>query len=284
MKNVESILSVLASYGIDEVDFLDASLLTIINDRLLKDFSCRTCILFTIPYNTKENNPTLISKYASPRDYHYFCNELFEKVLPELEDIFPNHQFLGFADHSPFNEREAASMSRLGFIGDNGLFISRKYGSYIFLGEIATTLDFSLFADYSDQSNFANECAHCGRCSVECPTGVIESGDYSQCLSFISQKKVKTKEEFDLIYKYGTAWGCDICQICCVHNEKAQHSKIPFFSKELLNEVDSETIVEMPDEEFRKRAFAWRGKKVIVDNLNFFESHNKNVKNKDIDS
>ena len=271
MQNISlTIKQILNRWQINEIAFLDCTKLFVINEKYLKNYDFKTCILFIIPYRTTENNPKWISKYAAPLDYHYFCKEMFECVEAELKQHFPDTVFKGFIDNSPINERAAAAMSGLGFIGDNKLFISHRYGSYVFIGEILTDLPFEFFSDFVTKSQ-PTECNHCGACESVCPTNVIKTGEYQSCLSFISQKKHKTIKELELLYKHKTAWGCDICQNCCPHNRVAEKSEIPFFSRELVNEPSSSLFEAMNDEVFLKRAFSWRGKNTILENIKYFE-------------
>lgn len=273
MQKIKTTISqVLSKWNINEIAFLDCADLPIINQRHMHNFEFRTCILFIIPYRTAENNPKWISKYAAPLDYHYFCKEMFNSVIAELKQHFPDAVFKGFADNSPINERAAAAKSNLGFIGDNKLFFSHRYGSYIFIGEILTDLQFEHFFDTGIKNDLPKECIHCGECERKCPTNVIKTSDYQQCLSFINQKKHKTIDELNLLHKHKTAWGCDICQDCCPHNKTAEKSEIPFFSKELINEPSSTLVEAMSDDDFSKRAFSWRGKETILENLLFFEN------------
>ena len=269
MNPVATIGQVLNKNGIDEYAFLKTSDLKVINERLLNNIDFKTCILFIIPYNTSGNNPTFISKYAVPKDYHLFCSTLFENIIPELEKQFPDEKFKGFADSSPYDERDAIAKSKIGFIGDNGLVINDRYGSYVFIAEIVTTL-YILFRE-ADFMKRSTECAHCGKCSACCPTGALVLHDYTKCLSFISQKKQKTDDEYELLYKHGTAWGCDLCQTCCVHNKNAEYSSIPFFSEDLINAPSSSELRSMSEEQFKQRAFSWRGRSVLIKTLEFFE-------------
>ncbi|MDD2269721.1 MAG: 4Fe-4S double cluster binding domain-containing protein [Eubacteriales bacterium] len=276
MKVTDTIEKILKDNGIEEFAFVKTSELKIINQRLLNNVDYQTCILFIIPYNTRDNKPTFISKYSVPRDYHLFSSQLFNAVIPKLEEKFPNEIFKGFADASPYNERDAIAKSGIGFIGDNGLVINERYGSFVFIAEIVTTIVLPV----EEEDKRRTECAHCGKCFDSCPTGALPLRDYTKCLSYISQKKQKTEDDYELIYKHGTAWGCDLCQTCCVHNEKAEYSQIPFFNEKLINTPTASQIEEMSDEEFSERAYSWRGRGVITKNLEFFEAKRIESKNR----
>ena len=67
-----------------------------------------------------------------------------------------------------------------------------------------------------------------------------------------------------------SVWGCDICQDVCPHNSNTEYSPIPFFNNNIINHLTSDLINNMTEEEFIKRAFAWRGRKIILENLSYF--------------
>ncbi|HBL84086.1 MAG: hypothetical protein A2Y17_12540 [Clostridiales bacterium GWF2_38_85] len=275
MNNKEIIKKIFGLQKLYEVDFLNIAELEILKPHLLNNADYKTCILFIVPYNTPENNPVYISKYAVSRDYHLYFNNLYNNIIPELEVCFPGEVFKGFADVSPFNERLALSKSNLGFYGDNGLIINKKYGSYIFIGEIISTLDLHLSKDSKNNESKYQKCLHCGKCKAACPVGVVESRDYTKCLSYISQKKNKTEEENQLLIDNNILWGCDICQNCCTYNQNSEYSDIPFFKMNIINKLTSEIVENMSDDEFKERAFAWKDRKTILDNLKFFEEADK---------
>lgn len=223
-------------------------------------------IIFTIPYltTTKEKN---ISSYAIPRDYHLFCKELFDSIIPKLKEKFPNNNFGGFADNSPIDEVHAAALAGLGIIGDNQLLITREHSSYVFIGEIITDAQIPASDEYKLQ-----HCEGCGRCTSACP-----KKECCECLSSITQKKGELSEcEINAIKKHGSAWGCDICSEICPHTKKAIESgtiytDIPFFTKGLTPILSKEKIENMSDEEFSARAYSWRKKETVLRNLDILE-------------
>ena len=69
-----------------------------------------------------------------------FFSSLFGEILPILRKSFPEYKFEGFTDHSPIDEINAAALAGFGMIGANGLLITEKYSSFVFVGEIVLRL------------------------------------------------------------------------------------------------------------------------------------------------
>ena len=229
-------------------------------DRVLPE--ARTAVLMLIPYRREEKGEKRnLSLYAVPKDYHLYCRDLTSRLCKALSERFPGHDFVGFSDHSPIDERDAAVRCGLGVRGDNGLLISERYGSYVFIGELFTDLPFEGVFTPSP----AGECLHCGACRRVCPAE-------ETCLSAVTQKKGElTEAEEALLLKSGTAWGCDLCQTVCPFNRDKEETPIPFFREDRIPFLTAEDAERMTEEEFGKRAYAWRGRKTILRNLRLLE-------------
>ena len=217
--------------------------------------------IFLVPYRYTQEEGN-VSCYAVPRDYHFYIKELEARLKKELEKCEMTENFALFADNSPFDERKLACDMHLGFVGENRLLINEKYGSYVFVAELVTEkkLDISSVA-LSERS----ECLSCGRCKKACPGGCL--GGEGVCVSEITQKKTLSPQETELLKKHSLVWGCDECQKVCPHNKNAQKTPVKFFAESLLPVVSEEKIVGMSESEFSQRAYAWRGKDVILRNL-----------------
>ncbi len=225
-------------------------------------------IIFAVPYLVK-NQEKNISAYAFFHDYHLYFKNLFDSIIPKIKEKNPDYSFVGFSDDSPIDERLAAASGGLGILGLNGLLITEKYSSYVFLGEIIT--DMPLDTKELD----IKKCEGCGNCIRSCP-----KNECGICLSELTQKKgVLTEFENLIIQKHGSAWGCDICQEVCPHTVKAQkaetiYTNIAFFTEKIISKLSSSDIDSMSDEEFSMRAYSWRKRDTIRRNLLLLESKN----------
>jgi len=237
-------------------------------------------ILFAIPYHTPscEQPDRNISRYAVSRDYHLFVKQLSDLLLPQLHEAFPGTRFAMFCDHSPIDERQAAARIGIGCIGQNGLLITELYSSYVFLGEIITDAP-------CEEKGLASSpsCQNCGACLSVCP---LRRGETDQCLSALTQKKGNlTENECQAIRESGSVWGCDLCQEVCPHTAEAKrrgtlHSPIPFFYDTPIPHLTYQAIEAISDAEFSARAYAWRGKDVILRNLAVRERKHEDTEKK----
>lgn len=203
-----------------------------------------------------------ISRYAVVPDYNDFLRDMLVDAANKLAEVYPDEQFAAFCGNSPLPEVAISVEAGLGTRGRNGLLLTEKYGSWVFIGEIVTTLRLP------SATTRLNLCSGCDLCIRACPTGALsENGfDDTLCLSAITQqKKPLTKEQEDMIRETGCAWGCDICQKACPRNKGAQKTEIDLF----LNGV--KTRAEHGDN-LEGRAYGWRGAKVIERNLDILDS------------
>lgn len=208
--------------------------------------NAKTVITFLFPYKTVASAPENISRYAAVPDYHTVCGKILDRAAKKLCETFPEYKFECFLDNSPIPEVFAASVSGLGLVGDNGLLISRYYGSFVFIGEIVTDLELPCYSEYM-------ECHHCGACKTACPVGQKKEN----CISAITQKKGElSPEETALVKRGGSAWGCDLCAEACPFNKYARNTYIEDFT---LGYRERYT----PGERTENRPYMWRGENPI---------------------
>lgn len=234
--------------------------------RVIKEYllpkDAKSAIVWLLPYNVgrREGN---ISLYARTLDYHLISSEISNRIIDNLKKLYPENSFYCFADHSPIAEVAAAASLGLGVIGENHLLINERYGSFVFVSTIFSDIE----ADF-DELHEPEKCPSCGACLTACPTGALKGADMGACLSGINQKKgALTDDETLLIKQSNMAWGCDVCQLACPLNKKAEATPLKLFYEDRIEFATSELIESMTDEEFKRRAFSFRGKDPILRNL-----------------
>lgn len=229
----------------------------------------QTVIVACFPYLLGKENyiNSNISKYAAVPDYHAVVMAKLSRACEMLAELYPDESFSAFADNSPVPEVRAACAAGLGVRGMNSLLITEKYGSYVFIGEIVTTLKIAC------KSVKEKSCLRCGKCIEACPSGAIGGAgfDKSKCLSEITQKKGElTEPEKKLMLECGCVWGCDICQDVCPMNRGAAVTQIEEFLSSPVSRISSGC-------ELKGRAYEWRGRRVIERNIALFEGRKENT-------
>ncbi|MBE6820171.1 MAG: epoxyqueuosine reductase [Ruminococcaceae bacterium] len=219
----------------------------------------QSVIVACFPYLLeKENYENInISKYAVVTDYHTVAINRLNGAAEKLKKLYPDEEFVTFADNSPVPEVSAACAAGLGSKGLHTLLITEKYGSYVFIGEIVTSLGIEC-DDVPDKN-----CIGCKRCIERCPSGALTGNGFDRalCLSEITQKKgILTEEEAKLMKECGCVWGCDICQDICPMNKNAATTPIEEFIFSPIPFVDEGCTLE-------NRAYEWRGRKTIERNI-----------------
>lgn len=205
--------------------------------------------------------PRNVAAYAVADDYHLVAGELFLPVLERMRQAFPGARFAFFTDNSPIREVFAAYRAGLGFIGKNGQLIRPGTGSRHFICEIVTDLELTPARPLSQS------CGSCDACVAACPGGAILPGgriETVRCRSHITQKKGELAPwERESLRQGGLAWGCDICTDACPYNRHPVKTGIARFYKETTGILSEENCREMVS----RKAFGWRGEKVLRRNL-----------------
>ena len=160
----------------------------------------------------------VISKYAYGKDYHLVVKEKLEDLLIFIQSDISPCRGRAFVDSAPVLERQWARASGLGWIGKNSLLISKKYGSYVFIGELIVDLKLGY-----DPSFTGDYCGICKRCINACPTGAIVATGTIDARKCISYHTIENKGEVPASIReklHNQIFGCDICQDACPWNRK----------------------------------------------------------------
>ncbi len=191
-------------------------------------------ILNYYPTEVKKGNKNLqISKYACGRDYHEVIKRKLKKLLEIIREFDETVTGRFFVDSAPVLERAWAARSGLGWIGKNSNLISRKYGSFVFIGELIIDLDLVYDNPAKDY------CANCTKCIDACPTNAIIADRVIDARRCISYHTIENKGEIDNKLKgkmRNWIFGCDICQDVCPWNIEINPAGEPDFisRKEML--------------------------------------------------
>ena len=158
-----------------------------------------------------------ISRYAWGEDYHKVILEKLELFSDWLTTTYPGCSALAYVDTGPLLEKALAAKAGIGWQGKHTNIISQEHGSWMFLGEIVTTLDLVPDEPATD---------HCGSCTLcidACPTDAIVEPylvDSGKCISYLT---IEHRGELpDNAPRDFAQWiyGCDICQDVCPWNQK----------------------------------------------------------------
>src|SRR5262249_17055555 len=162
-----------------------------------------------------------------------------------------------YVDTGPVLERVYAKYAGIGWQGKNTCLINQQLGSWIFLGVIVTSLDYSAFVADQQLEVAPDRCGSCTRCIDACPTEAIVAPrqlDASRCIAYFTIEKRGSIPE-EMREKIGRhVFGCDICQDVCPWNRKAPVTANPNFQpNESLVNPDLAQLARMSREEFRER-------------------------------
>lgn len=243
-----------------------------------KDTSDYKTVLTTIvPYWFEPKQAHNISIYSILPDYHIVVGEMLKSICEKLKAVFPDNIFEPHVDVSPVNEKKAAVLGGLGFIGKNTLLINEKYGSFLFIGDICTDAEINLNSSISK-----NSCKGCDLCREACPGKALDEGFCSEkCISFLTQKKgILTEEEKNILQRSDSVWGCDICALACPHNRNLQISEYALkYEDKMIYNIDKELLDSLSNGKFKRkfsdRAFVWRGISVLRRNLEILNARNE---------
>lgn len=246
------------SEGITEYNEISAESLHIVQPHLMPE-KIKSAIIWLIPYYTGPHPDRNISLYAVSKDYHLYSKALGMRLSELAKATFPEKEFYCFCDSSPINEVAAAITAGLGVLGKNRLLINKTFGSYVFIGSMLSTME-----PHQPKNEPLRSCAKCGLCIKNCS---FLAGKQDTCQSELNQRKNLTDTELGLVRSEKIRWGCDKCQETCPMNQDVSLTPIDFFYQDNIDYVTPEMIEGMSKEEFKQRAFSWRGKKTILRNL-----------------
>ncbi len=164
-----------------------------------------------------ENSPK-IAKYARGRDYHKVLKKKLHQLIDFIQKESGAIHARAFVDSAPVMDKAWAVRSGIGWMGKNGNVLTRKYGSWILLGEIILDVEFEYDGLTTDH------CGSCTRCLDACPTeAIIQPSviDATKCISYLTIELEETIPKTFRNSMEGWVFGCDICQDVCPWNRKS---------------------------------------------------------------
>ncbi|WP_084384799.1 tRNA epoxyqueuosine(34) reductase QueG [Novosphingobium naphthalenivorans] len=197
-----------------------------------------------------------ISVYAQGADYH----DAVKKALKHLARWIvaeADKRGIGpadvkvFTDTAPVMEKPLAAAAGLGWQGKHTNMVSREHGSWLFLGEIYTTLELPLSAPARDR------CGSCHACQDACPTSAFPAPyrlDARRCVSYLTIEHKGPVPE-DLREALGNRiYGCDDCLAVCPWNKFAgtAHTMKAFLPRAELTAPRLAELLALDDAGFRK--------------------------------
>lgn len=165
---------------------------------------------------TRRRSAGNISVYARGRDYH----DVVKGKLKELAQFIAARR-VGvkvFVDTAPVMEKPLAQAAGLGWQGKHTNLVSRRHGSWLFLGEIFTTLALPPDAPHADH------CGSCAACMAACPTDAFPAPyqlDARRCISYLTIEHAGPIPEEFRVAMGNRIYGCDDCLAVCPWNKFA---------------------------------------------------------------
>jgi epoxyqueuosine reductase len=159
-----------------------------------------------------------ISVYAQGSDYHDIIKARL-KALARWLTAQAGGNVKVFVDTAAVMEKPLAEQAGLGWQGKHTNLVSRRYGSWLFLGAVFTTLD--LPPDEPEPDH----CGSCRACLDVCPTAAFPEPyrlDARRCISYLTIEH-KGPIPRDLRPLMGNRiYGCDDCLAVCPWNKYAR--------------------------------------------------------------
>jgi epoxyqueuosine reductase len=203
------------------------------------------------PYSySNEETKGKVSRYAWGKDYHSIIWAMLDELEEELKKVDPQFECISYVDTGPVMDKAWAVRAGIGWLGKHTNVINREIGSWFFIANIITNIEF----EYSEP--IPDFCGSCTACLDACPTKAIVQEyvvDANKCISYLT---IENKNEISDKFKGkfdDWLFGCDICQDVCPWNQKFPvDTMIKDFHPE-NKELNLTDILEMTEEKFKEK-------------------------------
>jgi epoxyqueuosine reductase len=188
-----------------------------------------------------------VSVYARNRDYHDLVKGMLKHLAQFVAATGPAVKV--FVDTAPVMEKPLAAAAGLGWQGKHTNLVSRAHGSWLFLGEIYTTLELPPDPPHADR------CGSCSRCLAACPTAAFPAPyrlDATRCISYLT---IEHRGPIPVALRPAMGnriYGCDDCLAVCPWNRFARtthHAKLQ--AREDLTAPRLDKLAALDDAGFR---------------------------------
>jgi len=159
-----------------------------------------------------------ISVYARNRDYHDVVKGMLKHLAQFVVSRFgPSAKV--FVDTAPVMEKPLAERAGIGWQGKHTNLVSRAHGSWLFLGEVYTTLEIEPDEPHADR------CGTCSRCLDICPTNAFPAPyrlNATRCISYLTIEHHGPIPHELRPLMGNRIYGCDDCLAVCPWNRFAR--------------------------------------------------------------
>ena len=189
-----------------------------------------------------------VSVYARNRDYHKVLKGRLKQLGGWVLATIGGDVKV-FVDTAPVMEKPLAEAAGLGWQGKHTNLVSREFGSWLFLGLIFVTHEFSSGETIKDG------CGTCQRCLDICPTQAFVAPyqlDARRCISYLTiEHKGHIKKEFREAMG-NRIFGCDDCLAVCPWNKYARATRdAKLKAREDLVAPELSALAKLDDQAFR---------------------------------
>jgi epoxyqueuosine reductase len=211
----------------------------------------KTVIVLGIPYGKGVSDMVsggTIARYAQGRDYHYAHRDRMRALRKQLLTLVPKVRTYACVDAGAAMEKAWAEKAGLGFIGKNGVVISRSHGSWFTL----SLMIIDRAVDRYDEPQ-PRLCGTCDKCLVACPTNAFPSPGVLDARRCISYHTVENHQEvpLELRDRMGQhVFGCDACQEVCPFNRDDLPDGDPRQVARPIGHMEAAEIAALSQEQF----------------------------------
>ncbi|RFU63255.1 tRNA epoxyqueuosine(34) reductase QueG [Bacillus sp. V59.32b] len=228
------------------------------------------------PQSKRGERRGIFARASWGTDYHVILRDKLKQLEAFIKSKVLEAVTKSMVDTGELVDRAVAERAGIGWSGKNCSIITPEFGSYVYLGEMITSLPLEPDQPMEDR------CGECNKCIDVCPTGALVAGgqlNAQRCIAFLTQTKGFLPDEFR--EKIGNRlYGCDTCQTVCPENKgkdfhfHPETEPDPEIAKPLLK-----PLLTISNREFKEKfghvSGSWRGKKPIQRNAIIALAHYK---------